>query len=156
MSNIRFDSYHLSEKIMDFRLLSMNPHHRLSILRRNPYKPWDWKALARHPAFPPESILLDPLLSRRWRWDHCLLHPRLTPTTYHTIRRTFTIHDHFSLLCHNHFCQSKSMLPYFNVVRDRFLLRIIRMRRMAHKLRLLSVLSRHIQPHLLHVIIRFV
>lgn len=156
MTSMRFDSHHLSQKIMDFRLLSRNPYNNISIIRRNLYKPWDWKALARHPAFPPEKILVDSRLFHKWRWDHCLLHPRLTPETYHTIRRLFTIHNHFSFLCQNHFLHSRSILPYFRVVRDRFLLRVVRARRISHKLRLLTILSHHIHPLLFRHISRFI
>lgn len=156
MTSTRFDSHHLSQKIMDFRLLSKNPHNRMSIIRRHPLKPWDWKALARHPAFPPEKILVDPLLFHRWRWDHCLLQPRLTPEAYHTIRRIFTIHNHFSSLCQNHFLHSGSILPYFRAVRDRFLLRVVLARLLSRKLRLLTTLSRHIHPSLFRHISFFV
>jgi hypothetical protein len=51
----------------DCRILSKNPYHHPQLLRQFLHYTWDWKLLARHPAFPPEIIFYDPVLAPRWQ-----------------------------------------------------------------------------------------
>lgn len=153
----RFEAFHLSvsEKI-DYKILSHNPYLSQSILSRFPNLPWDWSVVARHPAFPPQSILNNPLFSSRWRWDHSLQNPRLTQQVYDTIRKNFTIHNHFTFLSQNHFEHSPVVMVYFQIVRERFLRTLFRRRLILRKLRLLCRLSHTISRHELFVILSFV
>ena len=155
----RFDAFHLSasssEKI-NYKILSHNPHLSLSILSRFLQCPWDWSVIARHPAFPPHSIMKNPLFSSRWRWDHSLQNPRLTPPVYDIIRKNFTIHNHFTFLSQNHFEYSSILMLYFQIVRDRFLRTLFRRRLILRKLRLLCCLAHAISRYELRVIMSFV
>lgn len=146
MRHLPFSSHHLtfSRFLLDFPLLSLNPHLHRHILCRHLDRPWDWKALARHPAFPPQKIYHDTVLRPLWRWDHCLLHPRISWEFYNIARREFTITRHFSLLSKNHFHASDILPPYLRAVLHRFLLTTLYRRRLHHQFRLLRYIRNHL------------
>jgi hypothetical protein len=159
MVHLPFASHHLltpSTITIDYSALSTNPHLDRPMLYRHLHKSWDWNALARHPAFPPHIIYQDPLLQPLWRWDRCLLHPRLSLNFYHIIRHQFTIPCHFSLLVRNHFHTSETIHPYFHAVLRRFLLRIFFRRTLLKKLRFFLHLRLHLSLGMLLIIIEFI
>lgn len=155
MQHLPFGSHHLrvSPFLLDFALLSLNPYLTRSVLRQHIHRPWDWKGLARHPAFRPEVIFHDALLRPFWRWDHCLLHPRISWKFYHIVRREFTITHHFSLLSKNHFQVPDA---YHRAVLYRFLLTHLVRLRIQYHLRLLRFLSPRIPCPLFPRLLEFV
>jgi len=157
MTHTPFFFNHLAYPILqtDCRLLSSNPHHHPALLKRFLQCPWDWKALARHPAFPPHLVVADPVLSSRWRWDHCLLNPRLTLGYYHVLRKTIHIPDHFSLLSRNPFDRSPNLPLYFMAVRRRFLLRLVHRRRLRLHLKFFLSFMRGISRPMVWEVLSF-
>lgn len=142
MTHVSFHAHHLEFPILqvDCQLLSINPHNRPHIVKKFLNMGWDWTALARHPAFPPHIIFHDAVLATRWRWDHCLLNPRLTMEFYHHIRRIIHIPNHFDLIGRNHFQYSDQLILYHSGIRRRFLVYVIMRRRFRSALRVLSYL----------------
>lgn len=153
--NCAFSSYHISTLIHQnsYQLLSKNPHNTLDIVRKFIKKPWDWTELAQNIAFAPEKVYLHHSDFPLWRWDLTLRNPRLTWEFYNIIRREKNIHHQFHHLLKNHFQYSKSFPLYFTIVIRRFLLGVLRRRRMLRKLRLLLLLHSKIDTFLLQIIL---
>lgn len=152
----RFGTSRFRHPFLNYRILSQNPHLHRTILHDNIERPWDWTALALHPAFPPRSILVDRTLYPRWRWDHSLSNPRLDVDAYDKIRKKFTIHNHFSFLCRNHFDRDRRLLPYFRIVQERFLHGLFRRATIKKMIRLLRDISERLSSIDMYTIMRFV
>lgn len=154
--NCAFSSYHLSSLAINqnhYHLLSKNPHNTLDIVRKAISKPWDWTELAQNIAFAPEHVYTNQKDFPLWRWDLSLRNPRLTWGFYNIIRREKTIHHQFNHLLKNHFQYSPTFILYFTIVIRRFLLGIIRRRRLLRKIHLLSVLRSRLDFYFLEIIL---
>ena len=154
--NCPFSRHHLAyiaTNNRNYHLLSRNPHNTIEIVRQYISKPWDWTELAQNIAFAPEKVYLYKDQLPLWRWDLTLRNPRLTWSFYHRIRREQTIHRQFHHLLKNHFRYTNSFFPYFMLLIRRFLINMMRRRRIRRKVRLLCVLKRKLDHNLLWVIL---
>lgn len=159
MSHTYFNIYDLkrSSITFDFKLLSQNPYCRPRYVRLLNQYPWDWTKLAIHPAFPPEKIFLDPILSRRWRWDRCLGNPYLTLPFYTEIRKQTTIPNQFSQLCQNHFEKTVSLLPYQVSVLVKFLWVCFSKKKILYRLKFILYLKQKMDTDTLrHVLFNYI
>lgn len=154
--NCPFFTHHLaliSTNSRNYHLLSKNPHNTIEIVRQHISKPWDWTELAQNIAFAPERVYLYKDHLPLWRWDLTLRNPRLTWSFYHKIRKETTIHRQFHHLLKNHFRYTNSFFPYFMIIIRRFLVGMMRRRRILRKVRLLSVLRNKFNQNLLRIIL---
>jgi hypothetical protein len=154
--NCAFSSYHLSQfdgSKQHYRLLSKNPHNTLPILRKYHTKPWSWSDLAQNIAFAPHVVYPHRQEFPRWRWDLSMRNPRLTWSFYHFIRKEIVIPHQFQNLVKNNFEYATFYWTYFLIIIRRFLVTAIRRRVMKRKLRVITLLKRRLDPHLLSVIL---
>jgi hypothetical protein len=138
---------------IDYKLLSLNPFCRPFIVRTFLNKDWDWGKLAIHPAFPPQLIIRDPVLSSKWRWDRCLGNPRLDLHFYSSLKREIVLPNQFSQLVQNHFEKSLELFPYQLSVLVRFVWSLINRKRIFKKLFLLKKLGQNMDPVFLEQIL---
>lgn len=76
---------------MNFTAFSKNPYLTVPHIRRHLESPWDWRALALHPALDPQTIwdVGDDRLYHKWRWSEVYRHPRLSAHMYSILQSSY-------------------------------------------------------------------
>lgn len=128
------------QKKMDWKAFSGNVFLNRTMLEAFLDRKWNWKHLARHPAFPPQDIYQDPILFPRWKWRFVFMNPRITPTFWQSLHKKY----HKPFILSNRFQFSEEVQLYSSMKIQDWLFQCVQRRnilcRLAYLKQILSSL----------------